>query len=223
MSAARERVEQLALIPAPLLNAPVEAQSGTPRFARGRGYGTYREGMTQQQQYSVVRTYPGFELRCYAPHVLAEMTVTGDFDSAGSAAFGPLVSYIGGRNETGAKFAMTAPVIQQQQSARQHDVAFVLPADADVANVPTPADARVRTRAVDQEWAAAARFSGRWTESSFEEHANKLLAAMAAAGVEPIGAPRFMRYNPPTTPWFMRRNEVIVPIAEPVMDAEPAT
>jgi hypothetical protein len=46
---------------------------------------------------------------------------------------------------------------------------------------------------------------------------------MAAAGVEPIGAPRFMRYNPPTTPWFMRRNEVIVPVAQPVIDAEPAT
>jgi hypothetical protein len=171
--------------------------------------------MTEQQKYSVVSTLPGFEVRCYEPHVLAEVTVTGDFDSAGSAGFRPLVSYIGGRNESGAKFAMTAPVIQQTQSDQLHDVAFVLPADADIANVPAASDGRVRMRAVDQEWAAATRFSGRSNQSSFQSHANELLSAITAAGLQPLGAPRFARYDPPWTPWFMRRNEVIVPIAEP--------
>jgi hypothetical protein len=171
--------------------------------------------MTEQQKYTVVKTLPGLELRRYEPHVLAEVTVTGDFDSAGSAGFRPLVSYIGGGNVSGAKFAMTAPVIQQTQSDQLHDVAFVLPADVDISKVPAAADARVRTRAVDQEWAAATRFSGRSNQSSFESHTNDLLAAITAAGLKPIGPPRFARYDPPWTPWFMRRNEVIVPIAEP--------
>jgi hypothetical protein len=30
----------------------------------------------------------------------------------------------------------------------------------------------------------------------------------------PIGVPRFARFDPPYTPWFLRRNEVLVDIVE---------
>ena len=40
-----------------------------------------------------------------------------------------------------------------------------------------------------------------------------LRAALRRDGVAEVGEPRLARYDPPWTPWFMRRNEAQVPIA----------
>jgi hypothetical protein len=39
------------------------------------------------------------------------------------------------------------------------------------------------------------------------------MAALDAAGLEVVGPPRYVRFDPPWTPWFRRRNEVVVPVA----------
>lgn len=172
--------------------------------------------MTEEQKFVVERTFEGFELRRYAPHVLAEVRVSGQFESAGSTGFRPLVSYIGGRNQRGQSIAMTAPVIQAPDaSGAQHDVAFVMPAGSTIDAMPEPTDTQVHMREVGETFAAAARFSGRWTENSCTEHANDLMNRIRLAGLEPTGPARFARYDPPWTPWFLRRNEVIVPVAAP--------
>jgi hypothetical protein len=61
--------------------------------------------------------------------------------------------------------------------------------------------------------AAALRFSGRWSRSSYEKRTAQLLVAVATAGLEVVGPPRYARFDPPWTPWFLRRNEVVVPVA----------
>jgi hypothetical protein len=66
---------------------------------------------------------------------------------------------------------------------------------------------------VPAETAAALRFSGRWSRQSYERHAADLLEALTAAGLRPAGPPRYARFDPPWTPWFLRRNEVVVPVA----------
>ena len=35
----------------------------------------------------------------------------------------------------------------------------------------------------------------------------------AANNLKVIGEPVWARYNPPFTPWFLRRNEILIPIA----------
>ena len=72
----------------------------------------------------------------------------------------------------------------------------------------------MRTRRVPAQTAAALRFSGRWSRGSYEKRAAQLLAALEAAGLEVVGAPRYARFDPPWTPWFLRRNEVVVPPRE---------
>jgi hypothetical protein len=54
--------------------------------------------MTEQQPYEVVREHPGFELRRYPDHVVAETRVTGTFGGAGNTSLRQLVGYIGGRD-----------------------------------------------------------------------------------------------------------------------------
>jgi len=192
--------------------------------------------MTEQQPYQVIAHERGFELRHYPAYVVAEVTVAGEFDQAGSAGFGPLVGFIGGRNLASQKIAMTAPVLQAAQSqeaqsqnaegqeiamtapviqhanADGHTVQFVMPAGMSVEKMPMPADARVSVKQIPAHEAAAFRYSGRTTEKIFNRHARELLDHLTKSGYEVVGPVRSARFDPPWTPPFMRRNEVIVPV-----------
>ncbi len=170
--------------------------------------------MTEQQAYDVLTTYPGFELRRYPEHVVADVWVDASFESAANSAFRPLVGYI-----TGGGVAMTAPVLQETAadvadatSAESYRVSFVMPAGSSVEALPIPNDARVTLRRVAAHDAAAIRFSGRWSRAAFRRQADKLVAAVAEAGLEPAGPLRWARFDPPWTPSFLRRNEIVLPV-----------
>ncbi len=49
--------------------------------------------------------------------------------------------------------------------------------------------------------------------SADEKRTAQLLAALKPAGLTMVGDPRYARFDPPWTPWFLRRNEVVVPVA----------
>jgi SOUL heme-binding protein len=170
--------------------------------------------MTEQQAYHVVAEYPEFELRRYAAHLVAETEVGGPFELAGNVAFPRLARYIGGQNRSSRRMAMTAPVVQERGGEdRRYVVGFVLPVDVDEADPPDPVDPTVRVRPVPAQTAGAVRFSGRWSRGSFERRKAQLLAALQDADLDVVGPPRYARFDPPWTPWFLRRNEVVVPVA----------
>lgn len=185
--------------------------------------------MTEKQAYDVVGRFPGFELRNYPSHLVAEVEVDGSFTDAGNRAFGVLVAFISGRNSTGGKVAMTAPVVQEQASTRiamtapvvqqeavepgRHVVAFVMPAEYSLETLPKPSDPRITVREVPTHQAAARTFTGRWSERIYTQQLAELRAAVAEAGLEVTGPPRFARFDPPWTPWFLRHNEVVLPVA----------
>lgn len=185
--------------------------------------------MTASQHFSVIATFPGFELRRYDGCVVAEVAVGGTAERAGNSAFRHLVRYIGGHNhagrslgttapvvreEAGRRIAMTAPVVQHEHGDR-HVVGFVMPAGETLDTLPEPDDPSVSLREVPEEVAAALRYSGRWTESAYREHVTRLRDAVARAGLTVTGPPRWARFDPPWTPTFMRHNEVVLPVAAP--------
>jgi hypothetical protein len=55
---------------------------------------------------------------------------------------------------------------------------------------------------------AVIRYSGFWSDSNYNAHLAKLQAALRAADLAWSGEPVYSRYDPPFTPWFMRRNEI---------------
>ena len=176
--------------------------------------------MTEQQPYEVIRQGRGYELRHYPESVVAEVRVRADFDSAGSLAFQPLVTYIGGANESRSSLAMTAPVIQNEPLAMtapvlqaaggdgEYVVAFVLPRSVNLESAPIPTDPRVRIRRIPESITAATRYSGRWSRSAYLAKVAELQAALTKDGLTAQGEPRFARFDPPFKPWFLRRNEV---------------
>jgi hypothetical protein len=186
---------------------------------------------TEEPRHEVVQQFDAFELRRYAPQLLAETDVTGDFDSVGNQAFRILADFIFGNNRQQEKITMTAPVSQQPGAAEKiamtapvaqtpkaggrgtYAFSFVMPARYTHETLPQPLDPRVRIREVPAKLVAARRYSGTWSEAHYREQESILLQAVAQAKFETVGTPVYARYNSPFSLWFLRRNEVLIEVA----------
>jgi hypothetical protein len=166
---------------------------------------------TEEAKYAVLEKDGHFELRQYEPCIVAETPVEGDFDEVGSAGFRRLFRYISGDNQAKMPISMTAPVTQQK-AGKDWSIAFVMPAEYTMATLPIPNDARIALRTIPARLVAAITYSGTWSESRYEEHKALLDQMMSKRKLKPAGEFIYARYNPPFTPWFMRRNEVLVPV-----------
>ena len=176
----------------------------------------------EEPDYEITRTIDNVELRQYASYVVAEVVLEAAPEDAGNQAFPILAGYIFGKNKGEKKFAMTAPVTQTAAPLRMDMTApvtqaavaggirvqFVLPKGVTLASAPEPMDPRVQLRLVPAAAWAVIRYSGTWSQANYLEHLEKLKAALAAAGIATQGEPTLARYNPPITPWFLRRNEI---------------
>jgi len=183
----------------------------------------------EEAKYSVLRQEDGFELRQYESHILAETTVDKEFEDAGNEGFGRLFKYISGNNKQQQKVAMTSPVGQEPSSQKiamtspvgQHKqdgkwvVSFMMPASFTLETTPEPKDTNVSIREVPARLIAAIRYSGVWSEKSYRRNLAKLQDWTASNRLTPVGEPTWARYNPPFMPWFLRRNEILVPVASP--------
>ncbi len=67
----------------------------------------------EEASYVVLKKDNEFEIREYAPHVLAETLVESDLEQAGDKAFERLFGYISGDNVSRTRLAMTSPVSQK--------------------------------------------------------------------------------------------------------------
>ena len=176
----------------------------------------------EEPAYTVEREWAGVEIRAYAPYVAAEVLVSGPADQASSEAFPILAGYIFGNNKGERRMAMTAPVTQvaepvkmtmtapvtQSPESGGFRVQFVLPRAITLASAPEPLDVRVQLREVPASRVAVIRYSGLWSQANYEEHLALLQSALREAGQPWVGEPVLSRYNPPITPWFLRRNEI---------------
>lgn len=180
----------------------------------------------EEPAFEVVQQLDGAEVRLYAPYVVAEVTVAGPADQAGSAAFPILAGYIFGKNKGEKRFDMTAPVTQtpateaepvkmamtapvtQAATPEGFLVQFVLPSGVTLAAAPEPEDARVRLREVLGQRVAVIRYSGFWSQANEREHLAKLQRILREAQISWTGEPVLSRYDPPFMPWFLRRNEI---------------
>jgi hypothetical protein len=169
----------------------------------------------EEPDYVVLKTSGDVEFRKYDSYIVAEVTVSGD--SADNRAFRMLAGYIFGDNATGEKMAMTAPV-----ETRGNEHAFVMERKYTLDTLPEPVDERVQLRERPARIVAVRQFSGRWSARNFAEQRRALLEELAELGVETNGEPELARYNSPFTPWFLRRNEIIVPVDASSIGIEPA-
>ena len=184
----------------------------------------------EEPRYDVVEKLGDVEIRSYAAVVLAETEVEGTFDGVSNAAFRRLAGYIfGGNRAPGAtgekrKIDMTAPVGMRPAApsggaapaaagAERWVMSFTMPSAWTLATLPEPVDPRVTLRQAPPRQVAVLRFSGLWSDARFAEQERLLRAQLATSGWQVAGPAESMRYDPPWTLWFLRRNEVALPVA----------
>ena len=186
----------------------------------------------EEAEYTVVLKEERFELRKYKPHILAETIVDGDFEEAGDEAFGRLFKYISGNNKSRQRVEMTSPVGQaatsqkidmtspvgQKEENGGWAVSFMMPASFTLETLPEPKDPNVILRQVPARHIAAVRYSGFWSEKGYLRNKAKWEAWIKKMGLSTVGEPIWARYNPPFMPWFLRRNEILVPVGDPAQN-----
>jgi hypothetical protein len=180
----------------------------------------------EQPRYTVERRFRDFEIRRYAPFVVAETVVEGRRIPAGNEGFRRLAGYIFGRNRGRRKMAMTAPVTEVPASRiamaapvtetpagdvpGRFVIQFMMPSDDTLDTLPEPLDERIRLRRIPGRRVAARRYGGTWSDRRYARHLATLRRAMALEGLEPAGAPQWARYDPPFKPFFLRTNEILI-------------
>jgi hypothetical protein len=189
---------------------------------------------TEEPNYSVTLKDHEFEVREYPALVTAEVTVSGERLEAANDGFRVLAGYIVGGNRRNEKIAMTTPVVQslERADAEPHQISmvsaqaveqgdqrdqrwtirFVMPAGCSVESLPVPDDARVKLTAIPPTRFAVVRFSGLAHDPDIDHRTTTLTTFAADHDLRTVGPASLARYNPPWTLWFMRRNEVMIPL-----------
>lgn len=171
------------------------------------GCGTVRAGY-ESAPYSVVRASGKFELRDYPALTVVETPMARGSDGS-DGSFNRLFRFISGGNETKQKIAMTTPVFMSGGDTNA-TMAFVMPAKMKRAEVPRPSDESVKVRELAAGRFAVLRYTGGRNERNEAESLEQLRAWIKAEGLVEISPPVYGYFDPPWTPAFLRRNEVML-------------
>ena len=196
----------------------------------------------EEPKYEVVTADAQFEVRHYAPILIAETIVEGDMDAASSKGFRLIADYIFGNNlssdtDKKSKIAMTAPVTVEPQSskiamtapvtvepqaaessmktAKTWRINFVMPSQYTLATIPKPKNNAVILREVPSKYFIVHKYSGFNTASRVQAKTDEAVEWATKRSYKIIGTPQLSRYDPPWTLPMFRRNEIMIEIAEP--------
>jgi DNA gyrase inhibitor GyrI len=164
--------------------------------------------------YKVVRKSGAFEIRDYPTLTVISTPMVAAGRSGGDGSFMRLFRFITGANEAKRKIAMTTPVFMSGSDSNA-TMAFVLPAKLKADAVPKPSDAAVTVRELPAGRFAVLRFSGGRSAKHDAEALGRLRAWMEAEGFKELTPPVYGYFDPPWTPTFLRRNEVMLRTDEP--------
>ena len=189
----------------------------------------------EELKFTVIEQDKPFELRQYAPKIIAQVEVDGSMDDASSRGFRLIADYIFGNNsvpensDQSEKISMTAPVtmapdnqqsdiekismtapVAMAQSGDKWQVHFVMPAEYTMETLPRPNNPAVSIQQLPVEYYAVIRFSGLTGAGKVDAKTNELLSWMAEKSLTPTSEPQLARYNRPWTLPMLRRNEVMI-------------
>ncbi len=179
-------------------------------LAAGFFFVTNSRAATETAAYKLAKKEGAFELREYDTLHLAKVSMPASDKRSKNmdGGFMKLFRFIDGQNEKSEKISMTTPVIVER-GEKESSMSFVMPQKSVAKGLPLP-KGEVKLDRIPAVKVVALRFSG---VSDNVKEAEKLAALHAWAikqGVEVEGSPLFAFYDPPWTPGFMRRNEVLL-------------
>ena len=184
---------------------------------------------TDEPEFKLILKEDKFEIREYAPKIIAQVEVFGDFDQASSKGFKVLADYIFGNNiskDGNSRIEMTAPVEMEPLSQKINMtrpvltegnnntwiVSFIMPNEFTLETLPEPNNKNIKISNIPKEKYAVIVFSGLVRESSYLEKEKLLNQFIKEKKLKTSGEIKIARYNPPWTLPFFRRNELMLKV-----------
>lgn len=188
---------------------------------------------TEEPPFTVTLAKGAFEVRDYPALVAAEVSVGGQRRDAASKGFRLLAGYIFGGNTRKQRIAMTAPVTQAPSGGEKiamtapvllsgggpWTIRFIMPRGSALDTLPTPNNPAVKLRELPPSRVAVIKFSGLAKQADVDAKTQLLSQFIKAQQLQATGPASLAQYDPPWTLWFMRRNEVMIPVMTRALDA----
>ena len=167
--------------------------------------------------YKVAEKDGNIEVRIYDGMLLQSVKVSGSQYQSLRQGFRPLVNYISAKGRDGEKISMTAPVMQSLGEKKDEwIVSFSMPSKYNKKNLPEPNNKTIYTEALEPIMTAVIRFAGKTDKNSLliKEKEKVLIEWLKYRDLKIISKPKYLFYNDPSTPGFLRRNEVMFIISK---------
>tara|TARA_B100000963_G_C22432543_1_gene582822 strand:+ start:174 stop:764 length:591 start_codon:yes stop_codon:yes gene_type:complete len=173
----------------------------------------------EETSYRIVAANQNYEIREYDDRLAVQTSQ----ENGQNKAFRELFKYISGSNTSSTKIEMTIPVTQsikidmttpvtQKFQDGKIIMRFFLPRKFQPETAPQPLNEDLSIVVVKGGKYAVMKYSGRSTVKNFEKHSNLLLEALSVNKITTLDDPIKATFNGPLTPFFIRRNEVMIRI-----------
>ena len=171
----------------------------------------------EETSYRILAANQIYEIREYDDRLAVQTSQ----ENGQNRAFRKLFKYISGSNISSTKIEMTIPVTQsikidmttpvtQKFQDGKIIMRFFLPRKFQLETAPQPLSEDLSLVVVKGGKYAVMKYSGRSTVKNFEKHSKLLLEALSINNITTLGDPIKATFNGPLTPFFVRRNEVMV-------------
>ena len=179
----------------------------------------------EQPSYKVILEQDKFSIRDYSEVIVVETEVVASRRDATSEAFRKLFRYISGNNEANLEISMTSPVAQtltnqDGEIGKNWSVRFFLPRSLSEENIPKPSETGVAVVKLKAQKYGSVSFKGTQNDKKVSENLAKLEAFIAENDYEVSGPPVYAFYDPPFIPWFLRDNEILLPVIANQINSE---
>lgn len=180
----------------------------------------------EEPEYTIILEENGYEIRNYAPRIVAEVEVKWCYKEALNDWFRILAGYIFGWNRMNRSINMTSPVTEKKSKtirmtspvadikchAHGRIIQFTMPKEYAIENLPTPDDSRIELREIDSKKIVALRYTGWVTEKIVEKKKFLLWELLEKENYSTVWEFISAQYNPPFSFPLMRRNEILIEI-----------
>lgn len=168
----------------------------------------------ENPKYTILEKNNHFQIRKYDEMTIAKITTVGERYEGLRKGFIPLARYIGAKDREGPKISMTAPVMQQKIINDDWEISFYMPSKFDTDQLPISENNQIKIVTTPSTIMAVITFSGVAKTELLENKFANLIKWIEEINYEIIlgSKPIYSYYNDPSTPGFLRKNEIMIPV-----------
>ena len=168
----------------------------------------------ENPKYTILEKNNHFQIRKYDEMTIAKITTVGERYEGLRKGFIPLARYIGAKDREGPKISMTAPVMQQKKGYNNWEISFFMPSKFKESQLPISKNDKIEITTISSSILAVITFNGIANTELLEKKLSKLIKGIQEINYKkiPETEPIYSYYNDPSTPGFLRKNEIMIPV-----------